>query len=206
MDSDDGSRLDRLLDAVRSHDADRRNEIGQLRQQVQMLQQELNKRAATIKHLQAQVHKLTDFKRSILRSVKDPNYGDANESFGLTDPAAEDFTLGGVGDAGPSSYPPSGAAGASTPAAGGAAAGGGSYDKDYQDGREFFIRAQRELSKDAYKQFLSVLGEFNKAHVSILPFDQANQQKQKTLNEVRKIFGPHNDNLFQAFCVMMARQ
>jgi hypothetical protein len=140
-------KFESLVDTLRSHDRDRRQELQHLRTQNQMLQSELAKRNATIQSLQAQVAKLNEFKQSIVRSVKDPAYsGEINTNDMGGDMSAP---YGGVGGAGSSGQ-----------------------QQDYVDGREFFVEAQRELPKGMYKAFLDIINDYNKQEVGELPFDQ----------------------------------
>lgn len=144
-------KFESLVDSLRSHDRERRQEVQHLRVQNQMLQSELAKRNATIQNLQAQLAKLKDFKQSILRSVKDPAYS------GAADDGEVDLS-GGAGGYGGGS--------------GGGGGGGSGGQQDYVDGREFFIEAQRELPKGMYKAFLDIINDYNKQEVGELPFEE----------------------------------
>ena len=160
MDMDTDAKFERLIETLRSHDGERRQELAHLRLQNQMMQAELSKRNQQVQSLQQQIQKLTEFKRSILRSVKDPSFGEELEFAGAATTGAsyDDVTRN------PAS---SGAF------EGGAGAGAAQADeKDFVDGREFFMVAQRELPKEVYKQFLQVISDYNKANVASLPFEQ----------------------------------
>eukprot|EP01013_Petalomonas_cantuscygni_P036862 TRINITY_DN67581_c0_g1_i1.p1 TRINITY_DN67581_c0_g1~~TRINITY_DN67581_c0_g1_i1.p1 ORF type:complete len:216 (-),score=40.37 TRINITY_DN67581_c0_g1_i1:222-869(-) len=210
---DPDAKFERLLDSIRSHDAERRQELAHMRLQNQMMQAELAKRNSQIQNLQAQVQKLTEFKRSILRSVKDPSYGVDED--GVYDPSHGQPQHSQY--AGESRAQGSGGAfaeqGSSYPNGGGFAQRSGERseppagedDKEFVDGRDFFVHAQRELSKEQYKEFLGVISDYNRANVASLPFEQANAVKTRALTDVRRIFGPQHEALFQQFCVLMSR-